>query len=172
VPLVGDVHEDPGEELKRVGGFGPRRRTVRLVRAIGHGLGGAVVGQPLERDRIAGAVPGESGSEGTIVFRDPKGSSQTAVCSGCQWARDPCVCRHDNRNAPSKRAALRFGFTAEGVFRKHLGIKGQNRDTAWFAMTDDDWPVVRSALAAWLAPDNFDANGAERRALTATRDAP
>ena len=75
----------------------------------------------------------------------------------------------DNRNEPSKRAALRFGFTAEGVFRKHLVIKGQNRDTAWFAMTDDDWPAVRGALAAWLAPDNFDANGAQRRTLSAFR---
>jgi RimJ/RimL family protein N-acetyltransferase len=77
---------------------------------------------------------------------------------------------HD-RNVPSKRAALRFGFTAEGVFRKHMVMKGENRDTAWFAMTDDDWSVRRAAFAEWLAPENFDETGAQRRGLAAMRAA-
>ncbi|MCZ8202976.1 GNAT family protein [Gemmatimonas sp.] len=77
----------------------------------------------------------------------------------------------DNRNAPSKRAALRFGFAAEGLFRKHMIIKGYSRDTAWFAMTDDDWSVRRAAFAEWLAPENFDETGAQRRGLAAMRAA-
>ncbi len=70
-------------------------------------------------------------------------------------------------NAPSKRAALRFGFRAEGVFRQHMVIKGANRDTAWFAMTDRDWQHLRPGYLAWLAPENFDAGGDQQRTLEA-----
>ena len=60
----------------------------------------------------------------------------------------------------SRRAALRFGFTYEGTFRQHYVVKGRNRDTAWFAMIDKDWEAtIRPALAAWLDPSNFDADG-------------
>lgn len=62
-------------------------------------------------------------------------------------------------NEPSKRAAERFGFTAEGVFRQHLVVKGSNRDTAWFSIIDSDWPAIRKTYLAWLAPDNFDEHG-------------
>jgi len=72
-------------------------------------------------------------------------------------------------NAPSKRAALRFGFQAEGVFRQHMVVKGQNRDTAWFAMIDKDWPALKAGYEAWLAPGNFDANGRQRRRLEECR---
>jgi RimJ/RimL family protein N-acetyltransferase len=57
----------------------------------------------------------------------------------------------DNANEESKRAALRLGFRAEGVFRKHMIVKGQNRDTAWFALIDDDWPAMRSNFEAYLS---------------------
>ena len=57
----------------------------------------------------------------------------------------------DALNAPSRAAALRLGFTFEGVFRRHMIVKGRNRDTAWFSVTDAEWPGVRSALARWLA---------------------
>ena len=70
-------------------------------------------------------------------------------------------------NAPSKRAALRFGFRPEGVFRQHMVVKGTNRDTAWFAMTDQDWQELRPGYLAWLAPDNFDADGGQRSTLGA-----
>ncbi len=63
-----------------------------------------------------------------------------------------------NLNEPSKRAAQRFGFTFEGVFRQHMVTKGRNRDTAWFAMTDGDWPRLKAGYEAWLRPENFDAN--------------
>jgi RimJ/RimL family protein N-acetyltransferase len=62
-------------------------------------------------------------------------------------------------NAGSRRAAERFGFTFEGVFRKQQVVKGRNRDTAWFAIVDDDWPAIRAAFESWLAPENFDAHG-------------
>jgi RimJ/RimL family protein N-acetyltransferase len=71
-------------------------------------------------------------------------------------------------NAGSRRAALRFGFRFEGVFERHMIIKGRNRDTAWFAITDARWPAVRAAFEAWLAPSNFDADGRQRRRLDAS----
>ena len=68
-------------------------------------------------------------------------------------------------NLPSRRAALRLGFTFEGIFRQHMVIKGQNRDTAWFSMLDSEWPERKGAFEAWLAPENFDADGRQKRAL-------
>mgnify|MGYP001025139894 CR=1 FL=1 len=68
-------------------------------------------------------------------------------------------------NAPSRRAAQRLGFSWEGIFRQHLIVKGRNRDTAWLAMTDSEWPALEGAFQAWLAPDNFDAVGNQRQAL-------
>ena len=65
----------------------------------------------------------------------------------------------NNLNAPSKRAAVRFGFAFEGVFRHHMIVKGRNRDTAWFAMLDHEWPARRAAYERWLAPNNFDSAG-------------
>lgn len=62
-------------------------------------------------------------------------------------------------NGPSRRAAQRFGFSYEGVFRQHMIVKGRNRDTAWFAMTDGDWRCLRPAWERWLDPKNFDAEG-------------
>ena len=71
----------------------------------------------------------------------------------------------DDRNEASKSAALRFGFTFEGVFRQHRIVKGENRDTAWFSVLDHEWPSRRSALDEWLDPGNFDAQGRQRRPL-------
>ena len=71
----------------------------------------------------------------------------------------------NNLNEPSKRAAVRFGFSPEGVFRQHMVQKGRNRDTAWFAMVDGDWPRLKAGYDAWLRPDNFDADGQQRSRL-------
>lgn len=76
---------------------------------------------------------------------------------------------HDS-NAPSKRAAGRFGFKFEGVFRRHMVFKGGNRDTAWFSITDDEWPALRHAYEIWLDPANFDAGGMQRRRLEEIRE--
>ena len=72
----------------------------------------------------------------------------------------------DALNAPSIRAARRFGFTYEGTFRQHMVVKGRNRDTAWFALLDRDWPAQRAAFERWLTPDNFDQEGRQRVALS------
>src|SRR5579884_1794749 len=71
----------------------------------------------------------------------------------------------DALNAASRRAAERFGFTFEGVFRKHLVVKGRNRDTAWYSILDDEWPRIRPGFEGWLAPGNFDPSGRQRRRL-------
>lgn len=68
-------------------------------------------------------------------------------------------------NAPSRRAAARFGYTYEGTFRRHMIVKGRTRDTAWFSIIDEDWPRIRAGTEAWLAPDNFDAEGRQKRTL-------
>lgn len=70
-------------------------------------------------------------------------------------------------NAPSRRAAQRLGFSYEGIFRNHLVTKGRNRDTAWFAITDDDWTHIAPAYRRWLDPANFDAKGVQRTSLSA-----
>ena len=65
-------------------------------------------------------------------------------------------------NAPSRRAALRYGFTFEGVFRQHMIVKGRNRDTAWFSIIDSEWPARKAAFERWLAPENFDEDGRQK----------
>ena len=75
----------------------------------------------------------------------------------------------DSLNAPSRRAAERYVFAYEGIFRQAIVYKGRNRDTAWYAMTDRDWPLVRAAFERWLAPGNFDAEGSQRRTLSEIR---
>lgn len=72
-------------------------------------------------------------------------------------------------NAPSKAAALRFGFTFEGVFRQDMIVKGENRDTAWLSILDGEWPALRPEYERWLAPDNFDAEGRQKTKLMTTR---
>ncbi len=68
-------------------------------------------------------------------------------------------------NAPSRIAAMRLGFSYEGVFRQATIVKGRNRDTAWYAAIDSEWPALEHAYRSWLAPDNFDSGGRQRRSL-------
>ncbi|XXH03715.1 hypothetical protein Hte_010121 [Hypoxylon texense] len=76
----------------------------------------------------------------------------------CEW-------KCNSLNAPARRAALRLGFTLEGIFRKHMIIRGRNRDTAWYSMVDDEWPGAKQALEAWLDAANFDSEGKQKRRL-------
>jgi RimJ/RimL family protein N-acetyltransferase len=75
----------------------------------------------------------------------------------------------DALNAPSRAAALRLGFTCEGVFRQATVYKGRNRDTAWYSVIDREWPARRAAFEAWLDPANFDAAGRQLRTLSSLR---
>ncbi|MCU1407380.1 MAG: Protein export cytoplasm protein SecA ATPase helicase [Glaciihabitans sp.] len=76
----------------------------------------------------------------------------------------------NDQNEPSKNAAMRFGFLLEGVFRQHMVIKGKNRDTAWFSITDSEWSELRAGYTTWLDPENFDADGRQLAKLV-VRDA-
>ncbi len=78
----------------------------------------------------------------------------------------------DSMNEPSRRAALRFGFSFEGIFRAHMVVKGQNRDTAWFAIVDQDWPRLKAGMERWLAPENFDASGQQKQSLRTMIETP
>jgi len=77
----------------------------------------------------------------------------------CEW-------KCDSLNLPSRAAAERFGFTYEGLFRQAVIYKGRNRDTTWYSIIDAEWPAIRKAYESWLAPDNFDGQGRQRRKLT------
>jgi RimJ/RimL family protein N-acetyltransferase len=74
-------------------------------------------------------------------------------------------------NAPSRRAALRFGFAFEGIFRSHMIVKGRNRDTAWFAILDTEWPARKAAFERWLDPANFDRDGRQQQSLRELNEA-
>jgi len=73
-------------------------------------------------------------------------------------------------NEPSRRAALRLGFTFEGIFRQHMIVKGRNRDTAWYSMLDSEWPARKASFERWLAPENFDAQGRQRQSLSSMNE--
>ncbi len=77
----------------------------------------------------------------------------------------------DALNESSRAAAMRLGFRYEGTFRKAAVVKGRNRDTAWFAVTDDEWPALSDIFARWLDPANFDDTGGQRTALSALTQA-
>jgi RimJ/RimL family protein N-acetyltransferase len=94
----------------------------------------------------------------------------TYVFEGLGYRRFEWKC--NDLNVPSKRAAIRLGFSYEGLFRQHMVVKGRSRDTAWFAMTDLDWARLKPAYQRWLRPANFDALGQQREALSVlTREA-
>jgi len=75
----------------------------------------------------------------------------------------------DSLNEPSRRAAERYGFTFEGIFRQATVYKGRSRDTAWYSLLDSEWPTSKAAFERWLAPENFDSAGRQRRSLQAIR---
>ena len=78
----------------------------------------------------------------------------------------------DALNAPSRRAAERLGFTFEGIFRQATLYKGRNRDSAWYAVIDKEWPALKRAYLTWLDPGNFDASGRQRQSLASLSGRP
>lgn len=87
-----------------------------------------------------------------------------------QWAYEAGYRRYEWKcnalNMGSRRAAERFGFSYEGIFRQAAIIKGRNRDTAWYASIDSEWPALKAAFATWLAPENFDTSGKQKESLS------
>lgn len=81
----------------------------------------------------------------------------------CEW-------KCDDLNEPSRAAAVRLGFRYEGTFRKATHYKGRNRDTAWYAITNEEWPALDAAFSAWLSDDNFDNKHRQRRSLAQIRE--
>lgn len=108
------------------------------------------------------AVRGAPGAEAVYLLL--RFAFETAGYRRVEW-------KYDTRNVASARAATRFGFTYEGLFRQHMIVRGENRDTGWCAMLDAEWPQRRAAFEAWLAPANFDAAGVQRAALGALMEA-
>lgn len=111
-------------------------------------IGNILWGPALSRTRGA--------TEALFLFAD------LAFASGYRRFEWKC----DNENLPSKKAATRFGFTFEGLFRQHLVVKGRNRDTAWFSIIDSEWPSLRAAYVQWLDEDNFDESGTQKSSLS------
>lgn len=110
-------------------------------------IGGIMWGPAIARTRVA--------TEALFLFADD------AFALGYRRFEWKC----DNLNLPSKRAAERFGFRPDGIFRQHMVVKGKNRDTAWFSILDSDWPRLRAEYVRWLSPGNFDAAGQQRTKL-------
>jgi RimJ/RimL family protein N-acetyltransferase len=123
---------------------------MRIDPAMGSAEIGLVLGRTLSRRTAA-----------TEAFRLIAGHVFAAGYRRLEWRCNPS-------NAASARAALRFGFTAEGVMRQTMWIKGRNWDTALYAMLDRDWPAAAARLDAWLAPENFTADGTQITALGLT----
>lgn len=126
-----------------------RQALMRMVPAHGNiEIGSVLWGRGIAKTRLATEA----------LYLSARHAFETLGNRRFEW-------KTNNFNEPSKRAAHRFGFTAEGVFRQHMIIKGQNRDTAWFSMLDTEWPSRKAGLEAWLSPDNFDAEGRQRQKL-------
>jgi RimJ/RimL family protein N-acetyltransferase len=104
-----------------------------------------------------------------LLQRSP-GATETMYLM-MKWAFEAGYRRYewkcDALNAPSRRAALRLGLSYEGVFRQATSYKGRNRDTAWYAAIDTEWPALTSAFETWLDPANFDPQGKQRQSLSA-----
>ncbi len=103
-----------------------------------------------------------------ILQRQPAGTE--AMVLMMRWAFANGYRRYEWKcnalNRASRAAAQRLGFSFEGVFRNHSVVKGRNRDTAWFSVTDADWPALSEAYDIWLDPSNFDAKGRQRERLS------
>lgn len=125
-----------------------RQALMRIDTANGVAeIGNIMWGAALQRTRMA--------TEALYLFADR--------VFGLGYRRFEWKC--NDLNGPSKRAAKRFGFRPEGVFRQHMVVKNANRDTAWFAMTDGDWQRMKPIYEDWLSPENFDDQGWQRKAL-------
>lgn len=135
--------------IDKATGMAEGRQALMRVDTV-HGvieIGNIMWGPAITRTRIA--------TEALFLFAD--------YVFGLGYRRFEWKC--DNANLPSKRAAERFGFSFEGIFRQHMVVKGLNRDTAWFSIIDSDWPRLRAGYERWLKADNFDSSGQQLNKL-------
>lgn len=115
-------------------------------------IGGIYWGLPMARSRMS--------TEALFLFA--KYAFDTLGYRRFEW-------KCNDRNEPSKAAALRFGFTYEGLFRNDMIVKGESRDTAWFSIIDREWPAIRAEFERWLDPSNFDVHGQQKTKLGVSR---
>ncbi len=147
-----EIQDDPMRFAvidRRTGRAEGRQALMRIVPE--HGvieIGGVYWGPVIARTRVA--------TEALYLFA--RHSFEDLGYRRFEW-------KCDNRNEPSKAAAQRFGFTYEGLFRQHMIVKGENRDTAWFSILDSEWPARKAGFERWLDPGNFDEAGVQRDKL-------
>lgn len=155
------------------------REATAKADPLHHAIVEAATGQPLGTAALMRIDPGNGVIEvGAITYsprlkRTPAGTE--AMYLLMRRAFDELGYRRyewkcDSLNAASRRAALRYGFRFEGIFRQAVVYKGRSRDTAWFSITDGEWPGVRRGFERWLTPDNFDVDGRQRRSLAELRE--
>ncbi len=120
--------------------------------------------EPLQRVLEVGSIMFSSRIQRTVGATEAMYIMAKHAFEDMNYRRYEWKC--DALNMPSRRAALRLGFTYEGLFRQHMIVKGRNRDTAWYSMLDWEWPSRKRALEQWLEPANFDANGKQRISLS------
>lgn len=136
---------------------------------------GKVVGMAnyMRADAANGVVEVGGVAHGPAMSRTPLATEAhylmaKHVFEGLGYRRYEWKCH--NENEASKTTARRYGFTFEGVFRNHVISKGANRDTAWFSMIDSEWPALKAAFEAWLAPENFSADVSQKKRLEDIRN--
>ncbi len=172
--------DDPGDMWTYMG-YGPFRSQDQLVATAAAWVGARdplfftfdVDGVALGWGAYLRITPGEGAIEmGHLAFSPSLRRTTAATEAMYLMMRNVfdlgyrrCEWKCDALNAASRRAAQRLGFTYEGTFRQHMVYKGRNRDTAWYSVTDREWPGIRGALEVWLDPANFDDDGHQHHPL-------
>jgi RimJ/RimL family protein N-acetyltransferase len=142
-------------------------RSYAIVDTIGRALGTMALMAIREKDRVieVGHVLYAPALQRTPLATEAQYLLARYVFETLGYRRYEWKC--DALNAASLRAALRYGFTFEGIFRQHMIAKGHSRDTAWLSMLDSEWPARKASFERWLAPGNFGADGRQIESLSA-----
>ncbi len=142
-------------------------RSFAIVDTAGRALGVMALMAIREKDRVVevGHVVYAPALQRTPLATEAQYLLARYVFETLGYRRYEWKC--DTLNAPSRRAAERYGFTFEGIFRQHMIAKGHSRDTAWLAMLDSEWPARKASFERWLSPDNFGADGRQIESLSA-----
>lgn len=162
-------YDDPGE----------LRKTIEAMDGYRDWLAYAIVvdGAPLGFASYLRIQPGDGVIEVGAITLAPALQRTTAatealylmISRAFRLGYRRCEWKCDALNSASRSAGLRLGFRYEGTFRQATHYKGRNRDTAWFAIIDTEWPDLDTAFATWLSPANFDKQGYQRRSLDTVR---